>query len=214
MAAAGKPGLYRPQAAILSWRKKGRRCDFPQRLPCRPRSRRVLRRLFDAALAAAGAGQGACRRICRRRPRAAPSWSAPARPRPRWRARSRTIGRRDSRASSSRATAMACRAGASRWSRPAIPCPTPPARAAARRILAMRQRASARDDLVLCLISGGASALLALPAPGLDARRQARGDAGAAALGRDHRRDQLRAQASLGDQGRPARRRRRARARS
>ena len=39
-------------------------------------------------------------------------------------------------------------------------------RAAARRILEYAKSAGA-DDLVLCLISGGASALLALPADGL-----------------------------------------------
>ena len=57
-------------------------------------------------------------------------------------------------------------ASVSRWSRPPIRCPTRRAR--------RRRRASWRrcggltaDDLVLCLISGGASALLALPAPGL-----------------------------------------------
>ena len=82
---------------------------------------------------------------------------------------------------------------------------------AARRILAS-VKGLGPDDLVLCLISGGASALLALAGPRHHARRQARRDAGAAALGRHHRRNQLRAQASLRDQGRPARRGRCARA--
>jgi glycerate 2-kinase len=46
------------------------------------------------------------------------------------------------------------------------PVPDAAGRAAAERILAMVQGLTA-DDLVLCLISGGGSALLALPAPGL-----------------------------------------------
>jgi hydroxypyruvate reductase len=48
----------------------------------------------------------------------------------------------------------------------AHPVPDAAGRAAARRILDYAKRAGA-DDLVLCLISGGASALLALPAEGL-----------------------------------------------
>jgi glycerate 2-kinase len=46
------------------------------------------------------------------------------------------------------------------------PVPDEAGQAAARRILGLVQGLT-RDDLVLCLISGGASALLALPAPGL-----------------------------------------------
>ena len=48
----------------------------------------------------------------------------------------------------------------------AHPVPDAAGRAAARRILEYAESAGA-DDLVLCLISGGASALLALPADGL-----------------------------------------------
>lgn len=48
----------------------------------------------------------------------------------------------------------------------AHPVPDATGEAAARRILGMVQGLGA-DDLVLCLISGGGSALLALPAPGL-----------------------------------------------
>ena len=87
------------------------------------------------------------------------------------------------------------------------PVPDRAGEQAAARILASVQGLRP-DDLVLCLVSGGASALLALPAAGVTLERQARRDAGAAALGRLHRRDQLRAQASLGDQGRQAGRRR------
>jgi glycerate 2-kinase len=46
------------------------------------------------------------------------------------------------------------------------PVPDAAGEAAARRILA-RAQGLGRDDLVLCLISGGGSALLSLPAPGL-----------------------------------------------
>ena len=62
----------------------------------------------------------------------------------------------------------------------------------------------APDDLVLVLMSGGASANWIAPARRPDARRQAGGDARAAALRRQHRRDQHGAQASLAHQGRPA----------
>jgi hydroxypyruvate reductase len=48
----------------------------------------------------------------------------------------------------------------------AHPVPDAAGRAAAERILRLAQ-AAGPDDLVLCLISGGGSALLALPAPGL-----------------------------------------------
>ncbi len=48
----------------------------------------------------------------------------------------------------------------------AHPVPDPAGRRAAERILALA-RGAGPDDLVLCLISGGGSALLSLPAPGL-----------------------------------------------
>jgi glycerate-2-kinase len=53
-----------------------------------------------------------------------------------------------------------------KWSRPRTPCPTRQAWQAAERMLALTQGLTA-DDLVLCLISGGGSALLTLPADGL-----------------------------------------------
>ena len=67
---------------------------------------------------------------------------------------------------SSPATAMARRPGASRWSRRRIPTRTRRGSAAARRILDLAQGLGP-DDLLLCLISGGGSALLAAPAEGL-----------------------------------------------
>ena len=63
---------------------------------------------------------------------------------------------------------------------------------------------SAPSDLVLALISGGGSALLALPAPRPDARRQAGGEPRRCSLGRDDQRDERGAQAPLGHQGRAA----------
>ena len=55
---------------------------------------------------------------------------------------------------------------ASSWSRPRIRCPTRPGSTPPQRILALTQGLTA-DDLVLCLISGGGSSLLTLPADGL-----------------------------------------------
>ena len=81
------------------------------------------------------------------------------------RRRSRTLARRRSRASSSPATATPSRAGASRSSRPPTRCPMPPGATPRARILELARAAAGR--LVLCLISGGGSALLALPADGL-----------------------------------------------
>ena len=95
----------------------------------------------------------------------------------------------------------------SKWSRPPTRCPTPPAARRRERILELVQGLT-EDDLVLCLISGGGSALLALPAEGLTPRGQAGGEQGAAQVRRDHLRDEHGAEASLGHQGRQARRRR------
>ena len=156
--------------------------------------------------------QSACPRICRRARRDAPSSSAPARPRARWRRRSRITGPGRSRVSSSRAMAMARRAAGSKSSKRAIRCRIRPG---ARRPNAssLSVQGLTADDLVLCLISGGGSALLALAGAGRHARRQAGHQQGPAEKRRDHLGDELRPQASLGDQGRPARRRGRARAR-
>ena len=60
------------------------------------------------------------------------------------------------------------------------------------------------DDLVLVLLSGGASANWIAPAAGDLARREAGGDARTAALGRQHRRNQHGPKASLAHQGRAA----------
>ena len=79
--------------------------------------------------------------------------------------------------------------------------------AAASEILSM-VRGLTSDDLVLGLISGGGSALLSLPAGKRHARRQASDHPRSPEERRAHRRDQHRSQASLGDQGRPARGRR------
>ena len=51
-------------------------------------------------------------------------------------------------------------------SKPPILCPTPPVLAATQKLLSLTKGLTA-DDLVICLISGGGSALLSLPAPGL-----------------------------------------------
>ena len=81
------------------------------------------------------------------------------------------------------------------------PMPDANGYAAAARILEMVKGLSA-DDLVLCLVSGGGSALLHASAAGSAARGQTSGDQGLAARRRRERRDQLRAQASLRRQGR------------
>ncbi len=56
--------------------------------------------------------------------------------------------------------------GASKWSKRRTRCPTPPGQRAAQRIAELTQGLT-EDDLVLCLMSGGASALLTMPAPGI-----------------------------------------------
>ena len=66
--------------------------------------------------------------------------------------------------------------------------------------------AAGPDDLVLVLISGGASANWIAPAAGPLAHGEAGADARAARLRRLDRRDEYRAQASLAHQGRAARR--------
>ena len=86
----------------------------------------------------------------------------------------------------------------------AHPVPDESGRRAAAQILTEISGLSS-DDLVLCLISGGGSSLLALPAPGVDACRRACGRRRSAAQRRADRRDQLRAQAPVGDHGRASR---------
>ena len=149
---------------------------------------------------------GSCLGTCRRRPEGAPSSSAPARPRPRWPRRSRTTGRGRSRGSWSPATATPCPARGSRSSRRRIRCPTPPGRPP-RHGSSRSPQAAGPDDLVLCLISGGGSSLLALPAPGLTLADKQAVNQALLASGADIAPDEHGPPASLGDQGRPARRR-------
>ena len=87
------------------------------------------------------------------------------------------------------------------------PVPDANSERGARRLLE-RVRGLGPDDLVLALISGGGSALLRGAGAGADARRQAGDQSRVAGVGREHHRDELRAQAPLGHQGRPAGRRR------
>ena len=117
-----------------------------------------------------------------------------------------------SRAWSSRATATARRRNTSKSSKPRIRFPT--RRAKPRRCaFSTSVTGLSADDLVLCLISGGGSALLAAPAPRLTLDDKRAINRALLKSGADIARDELRAQASLGDQGRTARARRRARAR-
>ena len=116
------------------------------------------------------------------------------------------LGRARSRAWSSRATATACRCQRIEVVEAAHPVPDAAGRDAARRILDWSQglsrgRSRALPDLRRRLGAARAAA------PRADARRQAGGQQGAAQVRRHHRRDELRAQAPVGDQGRAARRR-------
>ena len=170
-------------------------------------ARALLRDLFDAALAAAR--PATCLAPLYRRAAAAERQdhrrSAPARRALRWRALSRSSGRIavEGLVVTRYGYGEACRR--IEIVEAAHPVPDEKGRAAAGRILE-RVQGLTRDDLVLCLISGGASALLALPAPGLTPRRQAGGQSRVVAIGRQHRRDEHGAKAPLGHQGRPPRR--------
>ena len=128
--------------------------------------RAFLRGLFDAAIAAAAPAETLARflppppkgrTIVVGAGKAAASMAAAleaAWPRPARRARRHPL------------RPSARRREASKSSRPAIRCRTPRAQAAARAFSSASRGLSA-DDLVLCLISGGGSALLPLPAPGI-----------------------------------------------
>ncbi len=146
------------------------------------------------------------RRICRNRRKAAPSLWAVERRRRAWPKRWRITGR------AKLSGLVVTRYGHNAPTRKievveaAHPVPDLAGRQAAERILKMVQGLSA-DDLVLFLVSGGGSALLALPAPGLTLARQAGDQQGAAQERRQHRGDELRTQAPFRGQGRTACRR-------
>ena len=133
-----------------------------------------------------------------------PSWSAPERPSAAMARRSRSTGRVRWRAWSSRVMAMRCLASASKSSRRLIPFLMRAGREAARRHPRAgpgpgpgRSRACA--DLGRRLGTAG------LPAPGLTLEDKQAVNRALLAVRRADRRDELRAQAPLGDQGRPAR---------
>ncbi len=83
----------------------------------------------------------------------------------------------------------------------AHPVPDAAGMQAARRMLGLVGGLSA-DDLVLCLISGGGSALLPLPAERFDAGSEAGCQPRAAGIRRQHQRDELRAAPFVRHQGR------------
>ena len=78
----------------------------------------------------------------------------------------------------------------------AHPVPDEAGRRAAARILALA-RGLSEEDLVVCLMSGGASSLLALPAAGIDLATKQAINSALLKSGRRHRRDELRPQAPL-----------------
>ena len=87
----------------------------------------------------------------------------------------------------------------------AHPVPDAAGQAAAAAHPRARPQGAGPDDLVLCLISGGGSALLALPAEGLTLEDKQAVNRALLASGADIAPDERGPQASLGDQGRPAR---------
>ena len=107
-------------------------------------------------------------------------------------------------ASSSPATATASRARGSRWSRRRTRCPT---RRGARPLCASWRlvKGLTADDLVLCSDLGRRLRAARCPCRRPHARRQAGDQQGPAQVRRQHHRDELRAQAPLGDQGRAPR---------
>ncbi len=164
--------------------------------------RALLRKMFDAAVAAA-APDLSCRRICPRRPAGARWWSAPARPRRRWPARLKRIGRPAVRPCRHALRPRRRQAG-SRWSR---------------RPSGSRRRRPARRAACWTWCAGSAPTIwcwpdlrrrlgAAVPAgAGLTLADKQAGQSRPAAARRADRRNELRAQASLGDQGRPPGRR-------
>ena len=85
----------------------------------------------------------------------------------------------------------------------AHPVPDDAGTKGARRMLSM-VRGLSPDDLVVALISGGGSALLSLPAEGISVGRETRREPGTAQEWCADFGNELRAQASLGHQGRKA----------
>ena len=92
------------------------------------------------------------------------------------------------------------------------PVPDDNSERGARRLLE-RVQGLTKDDLVIALMSGGASALLAAPVARSDAGRQTGDQPRPAGLRGEHHGDERGSETSLGDQGRPPRRRRRTGAR-
>ena len=146
---------------------------------------------------------------CRRsRHPAAASSSAAANPPPSWPPRWRTPGRTSRwKALSSPATATPCPTRRIEVIEASHPVPDDNSERGAKRLLE-RVQGLTKDDLVIALMSGGASALLAAPVAGPDAGGQAGDQSRPAGLRRQHHRDERRPEASVGDQGRPPRRRR------
>ena len=87
--------------------------------------------------------------------------------------------------------------------RPPIPCPMSAARRPPAASPALLRERSA-DDLVLCLISGGGSALLTAPAPGISLADVQAVTSALLACGANIQRDERRAQAHRSGQGRRA----------
>ena len=133
------------------------------------REQRLLRDMFDAAIAAASPDRAVPDNLPPPARRGARSSSAPARLRRRWPARSKPIGRTDKPLAGLVVTRYGHGVGPLKRIEvveAAHPVPDAAGQMAASRILDLVKGLSP-DDLALCLISGGGSALLSLPAPGI-----------------------------------------------
>ena len=149
--------------------------------------------------------RSSCRRTCPRRRAAAPWSSAAARRPPAWPLRSKPTGRLTPPCPAwwSPAISTACPRAASKSSRPAIRCPTGAARKPPCACWNMAGQLGP-DDLLLALISGGGSSLLAAPVEGVTLKELRQVTKALLHRRRDHPRHQHRAQAPHPPVGRTA----------
>ena len=150
-----------------------RRRPRPPAGAARPERVALQYALFQAALAAADLPRGRARALAAAAPRAGPSWSGSARRQRPWHAPSSDTWRGRWKASLSYRRGLRYRSTKSAWSRAATGARRAQCVAAAGQVMHAVTGLSA-DDLVIALVSGGGSALCALPAEGLELEEKQR----------------------------------------